>query len=127
VQEAAVHRWDIEAAAGVPSGPSAIDGVAAADSIDELLAVTLPWGVRADKPLSGSVHLHCTDVSDGTGEWLVAADGRVTAEHAKGDAALRGTASDLLLAIFKRIGTETLDIVGDEAVARELLARLDMA
>jgi uncharacterized protein (TIGR03083 family) len=124
VQEAAVHRWDIEAAAGA-AVPSAVEAVAAADAIDELLAVTLPWGVRPDKPLSGSVHLHCTDVA---GEWLVAGDGRVTAEHAKGDAALRGTASDLLLAIFKRVGLEgRVEVLGDAAVAEELLARLDMA
>lgn len=127
VQEAAVHRWDIEAAAGgagASPAPAAIDGAAAADSIDELLSVTLPWGVRADKPLSGSVHLHCTDVP---GEWLVHADGRVEAVHGRGDAALRGTASDLLLAIFKRVGTEAVETLGNEAVALELLSRLDMA
>ena len=44
-----------------------------------------------------TIHLHCTDVD---GEWLLtgtAEGARVTREHAKGDVAARGSASDLLL------------------------------
>lgn len=93
----------------------------AADSIDEVLAITLPWGVRPDKPLLGSVHLHATDA---TGEWLVHTDGRVERAHAKGDVALRGTASDLLLALYQRVPLETVEVIGDGAVAHELVARL---
>lgn len=120
VQEAAVHRWDLERAA--TGSPGAIAGDAAADAIDEVLAITLPWGVNPDKPLRGTVHLHCTDVA---GEWVVHGDGRVEAVHAKGDAALRGTASDLLLALYTRIPLDTLEILGDPAVARELVERLN--
>lgn len=120
VQEAAVHRWDMESAATGAPGPIAPD--AATDSVDELLGITLPWCVRADKPLPGSVHLHCTDVE---GEWLIHADGRVDRGHAKGDVALRGTASDLLLALFKRVPLDRLDVVGDATVGSALVEALN--
>src|SRR5688500_3438636 len=98
VQEAAVHRWDMQHAATGAADP--IEPHIASDSIDEVLAITLPWGARPDKPLPGTVHVHCTDVD---GEWFIHPDGRVERTHAKGDAALRGTASDLLLAIYGRV------------------------
>jgi uncharacterized protein (TIGR03083 family) len=123
VQEAAVHRWDLELA--VTGRPAPVDVAAAVDSIDELLAVTLPWSVRPDKPLRGSVHLHCTDPpTEGDGEWFVHPDGRVEAIHAKGDAAIRGAASDVLLALYSRVPVDQLDLVGDTALAHELVARI---
>jgi uncharacterized protein (TIGR03083 family) len=120
VQEAAIHRWDIERAATGSAQP--IEPDVASDSIDEVLAITLPWGVRADKPMPGSVHVHCTDVE---GEWFIHPDGRVEAIHAKGDAALRGTASDVLLALYTRVPLGELDVIGDESLAHELIARLN--
>ena len=49
------------------------------------------------------MHLHCTDVA---GEWTVrpndAGGFDVTREHAKGDCAIRGAASDILLALWRR-------------------------
>lgn len=122
VQEAAVHRWDIEAAA--TGRPQPIEAEAAADAVDEMLAYTLPWGVRPDRPLPGSVHLHCTDTA---GEWFVHPDGRVEPIHAKGDVAIRGTASNLLLALYTRVPVDGLDLVGDAALANELVARVDTA
>jgi uncharacterized protein (TIGR03083 family) len=120
VQEAAVHRWDIENAA--TGEPQPIEPDAASDSIAEILAITLPWGVRPDKPLPGSVHIHCTDTS---GEWFVHPDGRVEPIHAKGDVAIRGTASDLLLGLYTRVPLGDLDVVGDTSLAEELLARIN--
>ncbi len=119
VQEAAVHRWDIEQAA--TGQPQPIEAGAAADAVDELLAVTLPWSVHADRTLPGTVHLHCTDT---VGEWIIHGDGRVEAIHAKGDVAIRGTASDLLLALYSRIPIDSLEIIGDTALAHELVARI---
>jgi uncharacterized protein (TIGR03083 family) len=119
VQEAAVHRWDLQAAA-TSAPPDPIDPEAAADSIDEFLVITLPWSVRADKPIAGSVHIHCTDAA---GEWLIHADGKVEAVHAKGDVAIRGTASDVLLAIYKRIPLDSVELIGNEELARELVER----
>lgn len=121
VQEAFVHRWDIQQAAGVDPDP--VDAEAAADAIDEVLTVMLPWGVDEGRPLPGSVHLHCTDT---TGEWVIHPDGRVEAIHAKGDVAVRATASDLVLALYGRADLSSAEVFGDEAVAAELLRRLDM-
>jgi uncharacterized protein (TIGR03083 family) len=116
VQEAAVHRWDAQTAAGADVDPIAPD--AAADAIDEFLILARPALTKDSPPLGGSVHLHCTDVD---GEWIVHADGRVEPIHAKGDVALRGTASDLLLALYSRIPLDNLDIIGDRAVAAAFL------
>lgn len=118
-QETAVHRWDAEQALG---RATPIDAELASDGIDEFLHVFLPWG--ADRStLAGSAHLHCTDVA---GEWTVRpVEGgapTVSREHAKGDCALRGPASDLLLALWRRIGADRLDVIGDAAVAASFLA-----
>lgn len=119
VQETCVHRWDIEKAVRDDAPPDPIAAEAASDAIDEFLAVTLPWSVNADKPLKGSAHLHCTDVE---GEWFIHPDGQIERVHKKGDVAVRGTASDLLLALFQRIDLLNLEVIGDEQVAAQLAA-----
>jgi predicted lipid carrier protein YhbT len=74
------------------------------------------------------LHIHCTDVA---GEWLVVPDGEgfaLTREHAKGDAAIRGAAADVLLALWGRrgvaaaLGGAELDVVGDASVAEAWLS-----
>jgi hypothetical protein len=72
--------------------------------------------------MSGSVHLHCTDVA---GEWFIEPEGNVDRAHAKGDVAVRGTASDLLLALYDRVPIESLDVIGNESLARNLVERVD--
>jgi uncharacterized protein (TIGR03083 family) len=121
VQEAAVHRWDMQNAA-TSTPPDPIDAEEASDAIDEVLAVTLPWTVDQERPLSGSVHIHCTDTP---GEWLINPNGRVEPIHAKGDVAVRGTASELLLALFERVDVDNLDLIGDQPLARELVERIN--
>lgn len=118
VQEAAVHRWDIQLAA--TGEPDPIDPAVAVDSIDEYLAITFPWAVSPDKPLPGTLHLHCTDAD---GEWFVHADGRVERVHAKGDVALRGSASDVFLALCTRIPIADLDVIGDRELVAAMTAR----
>jgi uncharacterized protein (TIGR03083 family) len=116
VQEAAVHRWDAQTAAGVD-----VDAIApevAADAIDEYLTLSRPAFTRGGPPLPGSVHLHCTDID---GEWFVHPEGQVEPIHAKGDVALRGSASDLLLALYGRVSPDELDIIGDRSVAEAFL------
>jgi uncharacterized protein (TIGR03083 family) len=120
VQEAAVHRWDIEKAA--TGRPQPIEPDVASDSVDEILAITLPWGAHPDKPLPGSVHIHCTDTD---GEWFVHPDGRVERIHAKGDVGIRGPASDLMLALYTRVPIAALDIVGETPYAQEFITRLN--
>jgi uncharacterized protein (TIGR03083 family) len=119
-QETAVHRWDAEHAAG---HDWAIDAGLASDGIDEFLYHFRGDGTDGGQPVGGSVHLHCTDVA---GEWTVRplADGgsEVTREHAKGDCALRGTANDLLLVLWRRLPLSAADVVGDAGVAARFVA-----
>ena len=122
--ETLIHRWDAEDAV---DGVSAIDPELASDGVDEYFELGLPrLVVREGIALpAGSLHVHCTDVE---GEWLVRAvdtDGATRVElerrHAKGDAALRGTAATLLLAMWDRAPVDGVEIIGDEAVARAWL------
>jgi len=130
-QETAVHRWDAQLAAGV-GGP--IDPPLAVDGIDEYLRFMLGLGGgERGEPVGGSVHLHVTDEDlpeNLVGEWMVHFDGDtplVTTGHDKGDAALRGSASDLLLGLWRRLPMEALDVVGDRAVAARFLALTELA
>jgi uncharacterized protein (TIGR03083 family) len=120
-QETAVHRWDAEQAAG---RTTAIDAALASDGINEFLTHFRGDVTDGSLPVGGSVHLHCTDVA---GEWTVRPlpDGGddVTREHAKGDAAIRGTASGILLALWRRLPLSTVDVIGDAEVAARFVAR----
>lgn len=117
--ETSVHRWDAEAAlSGSVGSPVATE--LAVDGIDEFLDTFLATGAafRPEASLDGTLHLHCTDVE---GEWLVAvANGVVdlTRSHGKGNAALRGTASDLLLFVWGRMAPDapSLESFGDPGV-----------
>jgi uncharacterized protein (TIGR03083 family) len=122
-QETAVHRWDGEAAVGTTTP---IDAALAVDGVDEFLDVFLiPYAERSPAD-GGSVHLHCTD---GPGEWLVTMhEGvvSVTREHGKGDAAVRGSASDLLLLLWRRVPPDQLELFGDRATLDRLLAVVEL-
>ena len=132
--EVLVHRIDVQDAVHAAGGdePAPIPVDAAADGIDEWARVFVAtrWAQRAGElpgDLVGrTVHLHGTDdppAPDGQ-EWLLAFGSRgatVEATHAKGDAALRGPAADLLLAVRRRRPLELIDVVGDRAVAELLL------
>jgi uncharacterized protein (TIGR03083 family) len=131
--EIAVHRVDAAdaiAAAGGPQ-PDPIAADAAADGVDEWASLFLGrWAAHGDGLPDGLVgrtlHLHGTDEpapADGA-EWLLTLDRRsVTVErtHAKGDVALRGSAQDLLLAVWRRRPLSALDAIGDASVAERLL------
>jgi uncharacterized protein (TIGR03083 family) len=112
-QETTVHRYDAQSAAGTTTP---VDTDLAVDGVDEFLTVFLPrlaGGVTALN--DATVHLHCNDAE---GEWLIVRDGDdlvVTREHAKGDVAARGTASDLLLYLWGRVGGDQLEVFGDAA------------
>ncbi|MEX1007809.1 MAG: hypothetical protein WD271_08175, partial [Acidimicrobiia bacterium] len=90
-----------------------IDTMLAADGVDECLGM-LPFRNRDLLPGNGeTVHLHCTDTE---GEWLVtlAADSpAIERVHAKGDVAARGTASDLDLFVWGRVGASAFEVFGD--------------
>jgi len=112
--ETAVHRYDAQLAANT-TAPVKAD--LAVDGIDELLALVpyWPWADRV-KGNGETLHFHCTDTD---GEWLVhlEPDGfRYAREHAKGDVAARGTASNLLLYLYGRVGAGELEVFGDAAL-----------
>lgn len=115
-QETAIHRWDAQSA---HAAATPIDADLAVDGINELFDVFMPADrLPDDLSLGGSLHLHATDTA---GEWLLRLDGgrcEVTHEHAKGDAAVRGTASDLLLFLWNRVPASALEVFGDESVVR---------
>ncbi|MGH2697761.1 MAG: maleylpyruvate isomerase family mycothiol-dependent enzyme [Actinomycetota bacterium] len=121
-QEVAVHGWDARNAVGDPS-PIATD--VAVDGIDELLSVWLPAMAPLKEAPSTSLHLHTTDAE---GEWLVVLEEEpvVTREHAKGDAAVRGPASDLFLWMWGRVPPEALEIHGDPAVLEQFCGFFDL-
>src|ERR671910_228480 len=112
--ETALHRWDAQATRGDAAPVSA---PLALDAIDELFEVILPSRGTVDVAPDGTtVHLHATDVDGGAGEWLVtfgSAGIAVEHAHAKGDLAVRATASELLLLLWNRIGPERCEVFGD--------------
>ena len=113
-QETAVHRWDAENAVG---DPAPIDAELASDGIDEFLGEFVPGEAIPWKGPAGTIHFHCTDVD---GEWTVSLEpGSVpsySTGHSKGDGAVRGGASDLLLFVWRRVAASEVEVLGDAAL-----------
>lgn len=115
--ETAVHRWDVAAATN-PDDVTPVEGDLAIDGIDELFEFFVPQFAEKLAGPDATMHLHATD---GDGEWTVtfSATGiEVAREHAKGDVAVRATASELLLLLWNRRRPEDLggELFGDVAV-----------
>jgi uncharacterized protein (TIGR03083 family) len=111
--EIAVHAWD---AADAAASREPIDAPLAVDGIDEFFELFVPLEVGAPTGDVTTIHLHATDAD---GEWLVSVGGgrfEVERAHAKGDLAVRGPASDLLLLVWGRIdlSADALATFGDE-------------
>jgi uncharacterized protein (TIGR03083 family) len=119
--ETAVHRVDAEHAAG---RDHRLPAELAADGIDEFLEYFFDLATDEAAPLSGSVHLHCTDAD---GEWTIRPDGRgghvVARDHAKADAALRGEAHDLLMVLWRRQPLDSVSVFGDPGLAAAFVER----
>jgi uncharacterized protein (TIGR03083 family) len=126
--ETSLHRWDAQFAV-INAEP--IEPKLAADGVAEVLDTWLPAGRRKWAPeVPGIVALTATDIDH---EWFVRlrADGGValldtdtlldTDEHHE-RAAARGTASDLMLALYGRVGFDVLELAGDERLLRALRA-----
>ena len=118
VQEAAVHRWDAEGAAGGRGGP--LDAEAAADALDEFLHVTVVELHRwtAWTGAEGVVELAPTD-RDGARWVTLGPDGPGPSRRRPPavDATLSGTASDLVLLLYRRIPLERVAVSGDASLA----------
>ena len=116
-QETAVHRWDAQNAVGTAD---AIDPDLACDGVDEFFCEFVPGEAVPWDGGNSTVHLHSTDSE---GEWTV---GLRTGEvpiyetgHSKGDAALRGGASDLLLVVWRRLEPDAVEVLGDTDLANK--------
>ena len=102
--ETAVHSWDVRSAAG---DPEPIEAALAADAIDEWLMVM--GALRPPEGLSGTLHIHCTDVA---GDWtLDLATFAAERRRSEADAELRGPASGILLRLLNR--SDEVEILGD--------------
>ncbi len=121
-QEAAVHRWDAEHAAG---RAFSIEPDLAADSIDEFLEHTAAWrneGAAARRRHGPSPrHRRRRGMDDLRGRRR--GPGGSTAATPRATAALRGRASDLLLILYRRLGPEAAEAFGDAGVLERFLAR----
>ena len=120
-QEASMHRWDAERAAGF--SPT-IETEFAADGIDEYWTVMLPR-VTSRQRLKVPASVFATSTSDTNHRWIV--DGTsgallAAATTVEPQAELRGSALDVLLRIWGRPDDGSLDVTGDQAVAGEWLA-----
>ncbi|MGE2817811.1 maleylpyruvate isomerase family mycothiol-dependent enzyme [Mycobacterium heidelbergense] len=121
LHEVAVHRADAAIALG---REFTLEPDLAADAITEWLErVAIQAGSDGEAlPLEegNTIHLHATD-SSATSEWTIsAADGRIglAHEHGKGTVALRGGATELLLALVRRVpvGDTGVEVFGDDSV-----------
>ncbi|HEX5144004.1 MAG TPA: maleylpyruvate isomerase family mycothiol-dependent enzyme [Mycobacterium sp.] len=116
LHEVLVHRADAALAVGAAFEPSP---ELAADAVSEWLDIAIARG-----GIDGTLHLHATDDGLGErGEWTVAGNGW-SHSHGKGDAALRGPATDLLLALTRRttVAGTPIELFGDQAVWDSWLA-----
>ena len=121
VHEATVHRADAAIALGADYR---LTPRLAADGIDEWLERIAVEATGETSPLDAgqTLHLHATDDGLGAaGEWSLTGTPEGISwshEHGKGDAALRGSAQDLLLAVVRRqtASDGNLEIFGDAAV-----------
>jgi uncharacterized protein (TIGR03083 family) len=121
LHEATVHRADAAIALGVDVE---LAPEVAADGIGEWLERVAVEASGESSPLDAgrTLHLHATDDGLGAaGEWTITGTGDGIAwshEHGKGDAALRGGAKDLLLAVVRRQSTADggIEVFGDTAV-----------
>lgn len=130
LHEVSVHWADAALALGVDCQ---LDPGLAADGISEWLEfVAGRAGADGEALLLGdgqSVHLHATDPSLGeAGEWTIAGgpDGiTVTRRHGKGTLALRGSASDLMLAVMRRqsVVDSGIEMFGDTSLWQAWLDR----
>jgi uncharacterized protein (TIGR03083 family) len=128
LHEAVVHRADLALATGVPP---VIAPEVAADALSEWLTLLAARPAAAGPaPLDEGVtlHLHATDEGLGAaGEWMIRGTGTGIGwehGHGKGSAAVRGSATDLLLTVLRRVpADDRVQLLGDPGVVPGWLAR----
>lgn len=112
--ETAIHRIDVEQAAG---NVTPLAGQVAADGIDELLTLV---SQRCTVPDGGGRRLHVA-ASDAPGEWQVELGAErlvVRTDETGGDCTLRGPAGHLWEVLMNRRDAAGLEVTGDQDVLR---------
>jgi uncharacterized protein (TIGR03083 family) len=121
VHEATVHRADAVLALG---GDFQLPSELAADAVTEWIDLATVSANLHQPPLRRglTLHLHATDDGLGpTGEWTITHDEdglNWSHDHTKGEAAVRGSAVDLLLALTGRRSTADagIEVIGDAGI-----------
>jgi uncharacterized protein (TIGR03083 family) len=119
--DTAIHRWDAQMAAVGLTEP--LEAKLAADIVSEVLDTLLPAGrgrTRADR--LGMVALHATDLEqtwhirlrENGGVALLDTDTLLDDDDLHERVVAAGSASDLALALWGRIGFDVLDVTGEE-------------
>lgn len=112
--ETVVHRWDVLSAFG---REEPIDVAMARDGIEEVLYIHLPGEYEGSSPHGNgeTYRFHCSDCNC---DWIVHFDGdriEVTEAQDVADLSFTGTASDVLLFLWRRISHQRLSVYGDTA------------
>jgi uncharacterized protein (TIGR03083 family) len=127
--ETAIRRWDAQMSIGLAEP---IETKLAADGVAEVLDTWLPAGRRrfhgtGDRMPHGTVALHATDIEHvwharlrGEGFALLDTETLLDHDEPPARAVASGSASDLELALYGRIGFDTLAVSGDEALLQSL-------
>ncbi|TPG28245.1 maleylpyruvate isomerase family mycothiol-dependent enzyme [Mycolicibacterium hodleri] len=121
VHEATIHRADAVLAMG---GEFDLPAELAADGVSEWIELATVSASLREPPLRRglTLHLHASDAGLGpTGEWTITHDEdglQWSHDHTKGEAAVRGKAVDLLLALTRRRAAADggIEVLGDSAV-----------
>lgn len=118
-QETAVHRADVQSAAGTVTP---VDAELAVDGVDEVLVMMLAgdWSTDAQPDLTGSAR-----VTTGGRSWRVVMAPEqvdVTEDGGDAEATVSGEPSDVLLWLWGRAGDDAVRIEGDASRFRARLA-----
>jgi uncharacterized protein (TIGR03083 family) len=108
--ELAVHRMDLEAAAGIAL--TEVDGLLAEDGVDELLAVVVPRWAHTEPLASADATVGVTSTDSGRTWSVSVVRGEVTVRQERSggeDAHVQGAATPLLLHLWGRPAEVTVD------------------
>ncbi len=113
--EAAVHRWDAQAATGV-AGP--VDAALAADAVSQTFEVMVPGRRARTQAPAGQGERFGFRRTDGTEYWALRFDPAGPVQHdGPCDVELSGTASDLMLFLWHRVSVDARAGAGADAGA----------